>query len=96
MMTKVKKRIGAVVLAVSLAAGGGALAAAPAYAGQSGTWFAGPFNASAEHDVWGGTQGLSFAKHGCKTASSGWTTSGGYAWAACGVDTGSYAYNSFR
>lgn len=95
MKSKMKNRVGAVLLAAGLAVGG-AMVASPAYAGQSGSAFAGPFNASADHEVWGGTQGRSTAKHGCKTASSGWTTSSGYAWAACGFDLDSYAYNSYR
>lgn len=87
MKVQTKKRLGALVLA-GLLATGGFLAAAPAYAGGNGSAFAGPFHASASTSTWGGTQGRSYAQHGCASFNSGWSTGSSSAWASCGISTG--------
>ena len=91
-----KKRLSAVLVAGSLVLGGSFLAEPAAYAGGSGSAFAGPLYASASTKAWGGTQGRSYAKHGCKSAKSRWSSGRTNAWAACGVDLKSTARYRFR
>lgn len=95
MANKIKKGVGAALLTATLVVGG-ALTTMPAYAGGSGSAFAGPVNAKANTSTWGGTQGQSYAKHGCKSARSSWSTGKTNAWAACGFDLNSRATYSFR
>lgn len=91
-----KKRLSAILVAGSLALGGSFLMEPAAYAGGSGSAFAGPFHASASTKAWGGTKGRSYAKHGCKSFNSGWSSGKTNAWAACGFDHKSKARYRLR
>jgi hypothetical protein len=88
--SKTKKGLSAALLAASFAVGG-VMVAGPAHAGGNGTAYEGWFNASASTETWGGTQGRSYAQHGCKSFNSGWSTGSTSAWASCGMGVNSYA-----
>ena len=95
MMKTRRRSVGTAVLAASLAFGGAIATSVPAHAVGSGTASVSLVQASASTKTSGGTQGRSFAQHGCAQFLSNWASSSTWAKASCGLSSGN-AYYQFR
>ncbi|MBN9177845.1 MAG: hypothetical protein J0I43_10810 [Microbacterium sp.] len=93
--TKYGKRVATGVLAGALALGGVFAATAPAMAAGSGKTEVSLVRAEAWTWTSGGTQGRSYAQHGCASSLSQWGSSTSNAWASCGLSSGT-AWYQFR
>ncbi|WP_054144989.1 hypothetical protein [Frigoribacterium sp. RIT-PI-h] len=90
-----RRSLGTVVLATALAFGGAVATSVPAQAAGSGTASVSLVQASASTTTSGGTQGRSYAQHGCASFLSGWASSSTWAKASCGLSSGE-AWYQFR
>ncbi|NRD27222.1 hypothetical protein [Frigoribacterium sp. VKM Ac-2836] len=90
-----RRSLGTIVLAGALAFGGALAASVPAQAAGSGTASVSPVQARASTTTSGGTQGRSYAQHGCASSLSGWASASTWAKASCGLSSGQ-AWYQFR
>lgn len=88
-------RVSTAVVAGALALGGVLGSSAPAFAGGSGKIEISSVRAEAWTWTSGGTEGRSYAQHGCASFLSSWGNVSTNAWASCGL-AGGTAWYEFR
>ncbi len=95
MKSKTARRLSTGLIAGALAIGGVAATAAPAMAAGSGKTEVSLIRAEAWTWTSGGTEGRSYAQHGCASSLSQWGSASSNAWASCGLSGGT-AWYQFR
>lgn len=93
--SKVARRVSAGLIAGALAVGGVAATAVPAMAAGNGKTEVSLIRAEAWTWTSGGTEGRSYAQHGCASSLSQWGSATSNAWASCGL-AGGNAWYQFR